>query len=828
MTLAIKIGASAQVYDNLSLANSMRGYQKLSIVGTGEEIKAELTSGRLSNDIAANVGSIKATNDLNLTADEVTQYKAALIKLGTKSIVLNSATDHTAIEGSYLGVSNFNSLDAVYTKIKSITLSDPATKPKIAIEKLATAVNLGGLEALTGQNFDVSGNATTIKANMDSLLKNVSRINKIVIADGESVEFTAAQLSVLGDKLQKNAVTTKVVLNDTADNILTTASLSLINRLNNTNINAPSTKATVTSVSGNVILADKSFNTGDAVTYNGAQSAKDGVTYYARKIDDTHFSIYTSFAQAVNTTTTTGIVDPTGIASAETFISQVGNYPLRNTTLDSVKVTKATLAQADRLTTLTAIKSGVPSDPANPAVVNRDLSNIISSVEIADTAAKLDAGGVTKTSTGIAYLASAGTAIASYTAGIGSSAGKITISGNAFTTGQAVTYSKTTGGLNELGNGATYFVGLDSADNTGNSFYLFTSKAAALAADTSTAILAKTGGALNLNAGQNPIFANNKFVASTAGVISVSGGHGYDTGDAVTYNTASGGIKIAELTDSNTYYVGKITGSTTQFALFNTKSAALTATLTNATTAAESGAITFAYGQSVGAADAQFNTSNLFKTMIATSQMKDNTGSVARVTIKGDSSAITALTLGSIASKALNGNSNAMVTYAAKAVEISKNLQALVDNTTATKKLTEIVVTDGTVSGKKGFSLSKVAYDALKLIFNDGVDHVNGNGISGNGTNKNYSFTVTAATNGYTLNPSALQGDVNVSSYAVTGVTASYLLTGTNLVDMLSNSKLKTITTEAITDAPTRVSITNLLNQIGSAADRAKLKIAIA
>jgi hypothetical protein len=44
MTLQIKIGAGAQIYDNVATANAMRGTQKLSIVGTGEEIKAELAT----------------------------------------------------------------------------------------------------------------------------------------------------------------------------------------------------------------------------------------------------------------------------------------------------------------------------------------------------------------------------------------------------------------------------------------------------------------------------------------------------------------------------------------------------------------------------------------------------------------------------------------------------------------------------------------------------------------------------------------------------------------------------------------------------------------
>jgi hypothetical protein len=207
----------------------MRGNQKLSIVGTGEEIKAELAAQAANSTLSSlfgSAGSIKATNDLNLTASEVNTYKAALIKLGTKSIVLDSLTVASDV------ASNFNALDAVYTKIKSLTISDVSSNtPAIAVQNLATAVNLAGLEVLSGKKFNVTGTATTIKANMDSLLKNVDKIGTITVATGSEAVFTAQQLTVLGDKLRKASNTAKITLTDTADNILTTNSLALINKL---------------------------------------------------------------------------------------------------------------------------------------------------------------------------------------------------------------------------------------------------------------------------------------------------------------------------------------------------------------------------------------------------------------------------------------------------------------------------------------------------------------------------------------------------------------------------------------------------------------------
>jgi len=220
MTLAIKIGAGAQVYDNMTVANSMRGNQKLSITGTGEEIKAELaaenTAGTL-NALAANISSIKATNDLNLSVTEVGNYKAALLKLGTKSIVLASGTTASAVQGG------FTNLDAVYTKIKSLTISDAALPtpviPTIAVADLANAVNLKGLESLSGVTFNVNGNDTDLEANMASLLKNISNVGTVTINSGK-LDLTADQLSILGDKLIKSGNATVAPVKVTASPVL--------------------------------------------------------------------------------------------------------------------------------------------------------------------------------------------------------------------------------------------------------------------------------------------------------------------------------------------------------------------------------------------------------------------------------------------------------------------------------------------------------------------------------------------------------------------------------------------------------------------------------
>ena len=117
MTLAIRIGASTQTYDNLATANSMRGNQKLAITGTGAEIKNSLADMVANSNLIANgIGSIKATDDIVVTAAEVTTYKAALVKLGTRSIVLDTATVNTDVATTIASFLEFSSIvNATFT-----------------------------------------------------------------------------------------------------------------------------------------------------------------------------------------------------------------------------------------------------------------------------------------------------------------------------------------------------------------------------------------------------------------------------------------------------------------------------------------------------------------------------------------------------------------------------------------------------------------------------------------------------------------------------------------------------------------------------------------
>jgi hypothetical protein len=727
--LAIKIGASSQVYNDLALAYGMRGKQKLTITGSGVDIKAALTSGDLST-YADGIGAIKSTSDIIVTTADVTGNsggnKAALLKLGTRSLVLNGSGANGAASAAEFAAA-FKELDATYTKFKSMNI---AAAPTIAATDLQSAINFSGMEILSGKTFKVTGTAADIKTSMASLLRNVARIDSITLTGGSDAEFSLSQLQTLGDKLVKSGGT-KVVLKDSADNLLQTSGIATVNKYNNTNLNI-STTATANTVNLNSTTLTSnahSLATGDQVTYQAGGTAASGLTngssYYVRNLTSSTFELYATKDQAVDPSAATtgritvGATANTGNAS-DKFVPSPGTQPVRVTTLDKVAVTGSTLAQLDQLTTLTTANTGAVTGNTQ----NRKMSDIISDVQLKDTQIKLAEGAKT------------------------------------------VTFNANTG--------------LDLAND----------------------------------------------------IITTSSAHNLVTGDMVDYDVGVGGTGITNTTLQATgqnYFV--IRDSATTIKLASSRADALAGTAINIT--------------AIGSGTQTFFSSKLQNSMGAASGYNGGTGSVSRVTINGeDGSVITSTTLESIATKAKMANSGANVTYSAKAIDIQKNAQALTDNAglATGKKLTEIVVSDGSVASKKSISLSMDKYAALRSLFRAGVINPVG---GGNNTPSNYAFTVTGASyldstksgditaNTNTTNldggtGNTLQDDKNVSSFFVTNLAKTDITSLNALRDFLSQSKLKTATTTSPSGTTwsdlQKSNLTSYLSNISSGVDKAKLK----
>jgi hypothetical protein len=736
----------------------MRRGQKLSISGTGEDLYTALTTNDATKKLgnfADGIGTIKSSSDIILSAAEVTSSKAALLKLGTKSLVLQGAGAggvETAL--NVRTTANFQALDATYTKFKSMNISGDVTLQNAS--DLNGVINLQGIEKLSGKGVSVSASASDIALGMSSLLKNINNISKITVSSGNA-EFTVDQLRVLGDKLDKSGAGT-IRLKDTADKLLQTSSIALINKLNNTNINAGVPRiatADATAVANDVITSNAhGLKNGDKVTYvqsgsDPIDNLVDGSTYYERKLSANTFSLYTSKAYALDASSMTGLKvlgganAATGTGTTDRFVTSNADAPIRRTTLDRVDVKQASIAQVNQFTALTAaINNPTENEPS------RLMSDIVGNVEIKDTAAILKGGSVTRT------LASAGG-------------------------------------------------GLGAVDE---------------ATDTITSHL-----------------------------------HGYNTGDAVYYTKTSGGASVG-LTDKTTYYVSKVDGD--NFTLFDTRAHALAGNNAQGATGlidldTSTGSNGYAHGVH------SFTTSDIDKAMSAVGRYSTATGNVERVTIAG-AGLISTTDLDSIAEKVKNGGGAAggygtKMTYSAKAIDIQGNMQALYDNMTKVggTPMSEIVVADGVINGKKTLNISIGQYNEMFDAFSKGVTNAI---VGGNAdTPTNYAFNVTGAAyadskkagqtgisitnNSAVTRNTALQDDKNVASFSIVGLDQPTNGAGTGVTslialrDLLSQSKLKTVLTNSQSANNWSLADKTLLktwvSNIGSNSDKNKLKVVV-
>jgi len=209
MALSIKIGTGSNIYTDVAQAFANRGNQKLSIVGTGADI---LTNISALTSAADGIGSIKALSDVTMTASTAATNKAAILKFGTKSLVVN---DTAANIGT-----NYTALDAVYNKTKSL-VSDGVVD--ISADQLTLATSVNGVQSLIGRGtFNVTvADAADFTQNLSALVANASKIGTITMTAGTGT-VNAAQLGILGGKMGAG----KAVLTDTADNLLSVGALA--------------------------------------------------------------------------------------------------------------------------------------------------------------------------------------------------------------------------------------------------------------------------------------------------------------------------------------------------------------------------------------------------------------------------------------------------------------------------------------------------------------------------------------------------------------------------------------------------------------------------
>jgi hypothetical protein len=197
------------------------------------------------------------------------------------------------------------------------------------------------------------------------------------------------------------------------------------------------------------------------------------------------------------------------------------------------------------------------------------------------------------------------------------------------------------------------------------------------------------------------------------------------------------------------------------------------------------------------------------------------TGTVSKITIEGNGSLVKKTDLDTIKSLALDGASAAInVAYSGKALDIQKNLGALVENisgATPANRLNQITVTDGSYASKKQFNMTYSQYGTVQGAFTAGQ-------VSS--TNSNYGYILSAVTtNNAGLGAAqTMQANEKVSSFSVTGVSAVAAKDKDVLTTLLGYSKLKTATIASGISSDDIALSRTALSRVASNVDRAKLK----
>jgi hypothetical protein len=147
-----------------------------------------------------------------MDASTAASNKAAILKFGTKSLVINDTAANIA--------TNFTELDAVYNKTKSLVSDGVVT---ISADQLTLSKSLAGIQNLVGRGtFAVAAaDAADFKQNLNALVANASKISSITMTSEEGV-MNVAQFTALGSKMGN----LKAVLSDTADNLLSSGAIA--------------------------------------------------------------------------------------------------------------------------------------------------------------------------------------------------------------------------------------------------------------------------------------------------------------------------------------------------------------------------------------------------------------------------------------------------------------------------------------------------------------------------------------------------------------------------------------------------------------------------
>ena len=346
-----------------SLATALANQGTVTVTGTAADLSDAALADLEAN--SARIGSItiSGTDNLSLTGSKVASYKDVILKLSAPKL-------NVADTAAGLGGNNFSTLDAVYSKINAITVSDSnpvsvaysvynANTHESGLEALIGTANnhgiavtnfTGGSAALTSVIGDTNVKSLAIKDSIANLTTNATAINgsSKIASNSITVSDTLANINDTAAKtLVGTTLATKVssVAISMGAGDLTTENMATINALPDAikskvgisiSDNIANLSANVTAINSNTRVASSSITVTDTLANINATAAKTMIgTTLASKVASVVISMAAADVTSANLQTIFAL--PDAIKSKVTFNiagSSSGSIPVSMSATD--------------------------------------------------------------------------------------------------------------------------------------------------------------------------------------------------------------------------------------------------------------------------------------------------------------------------------------------------------------------------------------------------------------------------------------------------------------------------------------------------------------
>jgi hypothetical protein len=388
MTALYTVGGTG--YSNLVTALANQG--NVAVTGAAGDLSDTVLSELEANSARISSITLSGNDNLSLTGSKVTSYKDVILKLA-------SAKLNVADTAAGMGGNNFKSLDAVYTKINAITVSDAgpvsvaysvysSNTNEQAIEDLIRGLGnkgvavtnfSGGANALSALISDGDVKSISLKDSIANLTTNATAING-------SSKIASSSITVFDTLTNINADAAKTLVGTTLAAKVSSVAISMgaadLTTENLATINAlPDAIKSKASISINDNIAN--LNTNSTVIIANSRVASNSIT-----VSDTLANISASAAKTLIGSTIASKVSSVVISLAAADVT-TANLQTIYALPDAIK-SKVSFSISGSVNSVPLALSATEMTSANLAIINALPDSIKSNISLSITGSATD------------------------------------------------------------------------------------------------------------------------------------------------------------------------------------------------------------------------------------------------------------------------------------------------------------------------------------------------------------------------------------------------------------------------------------------------------